>query len=475
MVVLYLKFIGPFLRINSLNENNISSQLFHLSKESLNRIVLHSKCGIPIAPQELNKHMPKTDFNSIKGFSPLLCVYKKASAKLSTENHKLCWNTEKFKKEIPILSNALMTLCLLELCDYYKGFKAIDKKKYSNYEIYSALAKCQLQFYVSNLRNVDGVFVDKLHDSELFSEDLVLSDKKNTFKFSEQAFLMNAYYRYSMLFEEDLKKDENSYAKEYRKFSLDILNLFMDCREYIYENSFSEKLKLFSALNLFYNYSRMDDLKPLLLDLYDLILEEYHMGATDKSDDKVLYDSLLLLNSNFMYKNLNFLRAKEFSEDLHKNLISIYDKDLGLYVKTPEEKTCEYNSTELISYLMSLITFNKTFEDDIEDDDNSIIESVYKNGIANSGLVLSWPDTPNLNDPERYRDFYKDSENLLDEDYFRMQTLPTPENNELAPVFVKKITYNRKKHEFKVSKSSFYSTKNMTIFFMSIFLYNNFA
>lgn len=471
MVVLYLKFIGPFLRINSLNEDNISSQLFHLSKESLKRIILNSKCGIPIAPQELNKHMPKIDINTIKGFSPLLCVYKKGSAKLHTENHKLCWNTEKFKKEIPIISNSLMTLCLLELCDYYRSFKDINNKKYNTYEIYSALAKCQLQFYVSNLRNVDGVFVDKIHDSDLFSENLVLSDKKNTFKFSEQAFLMNAYYRYSMLFEDDLKNDENTYAKEYRKFSLDILNLFMDCREYIYENSFSEKLKLFSGLNLFYHYSKMENLKPLLLDLYDLILEEYHMGAIEKETNQILYDSLLLINSNLMYKNLNFLRAKDFSENIYEKLTSIYDKDLGLYTKTPEEKNAEYDSVEVISYIMSLITFNKIFENT---EDNSIIESVYKNGIANSGLVLSWPESPNLDDPERYKGFSKDSKNLLEEDYFRMQTLPTPENNELAPIFIKRITYNRKKHEFKVSKSNFYSEKNMIIFFINIFLYNNF-
>lgn len=466
-----MKFIGPFLRINSLNEENISNQLFHLSKESIKHIVLQSKCGIPIAPKELNKHIPKIDINTIKGFSPLLCLYKKASAKLSYEKHKPYWNTEKFKKDIPIISNSMMTLCLLELSDYYKQFKDTDKKKYEMFEVYSALSKCQLEFYGAHLRNIEGVFIDKVHTSDLFSEDIKLTDKNNKFKYSEQAFLMSAYYKYSQLFEDELAYEKNSYAKEYKKFSLDILNMFMNFREHIYDISFNEKLKLSLGLNLFYHYSKIEDIKPLLLDFYDLILEEYNHKISDDKKNKVLINSLMLLNSSFIYKNLKFLKSKEFSENLYKELIESYDENLGLYTKSPEEKSVDYDSSELMTYLISLIFYSNIFE--IEDD-NSVAENIFKNGVINSGLVLSWPDTPSLNDVERYKNFSRNSDDLLEDDYFRMPTLPTPENNELAPIFIKRITYNRKKNEFKQSKSNFDSERNMTIFFMCIFLYNNF-
>lgn len=179
----------------------------------------------------------------------------------------------------------------------------------------------------------------------------------------------------------------------------------------------------------------------------------------------------MLLNSSFIYKNLKFLKSKEFSENLYKELIESYDENLGLYTKSPEEKSVDYDSSELMTYLISLIFYSNIFE--IEDD-NSVAENIFKNGVINSGLVLSWPDTPSLNDVERYKNFSRNSDDLLEDDYFRMPTLPTPENNELAPIFIKRITYNRKKNEFKQSKSNFDSERNMTIFFMCIFLYNNF-
>lgn len=54
-----------------------------------------------------------------------------------------------------------MTLCLLELLDYYRSFENIDSNNYDLYTVYNTLAKEQLEFYSSNLRNGEGVFIDK--------------------------------------------------------------------------------------------------------------------------------------------------------------------------------------------------------------------------------------------------------------------------------------------------------------------------
>lgn len=57
MVGVFLKYIGPFLRMNTLNPSNIHSQMNFLAKESLQNIILHSNCGICMPFSELKlKH-----------------------------------------------------------------------------------------------------------------------------------------------------------------------------------------------------------------------------------------------------------------------------------------------------------------------------------------------------------------------------------------------------------------------------------
>ncbi|HAG43203.1 MAG TPA: hypothetical protein DCL31_07315, partial [Clostridium sp.] len=116
--------------------------------------------------------------------SPLLSLYKKADGKLINNNDKLRWNDRKFKKEINIASNAYMTLSLLELADYYSDFIDIDNDKYSLKNYYLDLAREQLEFYALNCRNNEGVFVDKVDDSEPLLDQYNLRDKDNKFKFS---------------------------------------------------------------------------------------------------------------------------------------------------------------------------------------------------------------------------------------------------------------------------------------------------
>lgn len=486
-----MKFIGPFLRINSLDKEDIINQLFHLSKESLRHIVLESKCGIPISPHELSKHTKNIDFNSIKTSSPLLCIYKKGSAKLTTENNKLLWNTEKFKKDILISSNAFMTLSLIELCTYYDKFEDIDTDKHSLKDLYNTLSKFQLEFYASNLRNIEGVFIDKEHTSELFSSKIELSDKNIKFKFSDQALLMCAYYNISNIYEsnndtyiehdnlpENKKKDSNKHdskstisKEEFKKFSLDILNMFIDFREDLYEVSFMEKVKTSIYLNIFYKYSKEESCKPLLFDLFDLIHEEFDEHLSSSKKDVIVRNSLLSINSMLMYNNFKFLKAKDLSDSLHSQLTSIYDDSLGLFQKDLDSKNVDYTCDEILTYLYEQCMYSTIFDND---DNYDIIESIFKKGVVNSGLILSWPDVPSLNDCERYRCFSKKSEDLLDDEKFRLPTISTPLSNELAPIFLKKVSLNRKKAEFKQGKFTFDSNKNMSIFFMFIFFYNNF-
>jgi hypothetical protein len=102
--------------------------MYYLAKESLKHLTLESHCGISITPRELCKSCTNIDINTIKNFSPLLCIYKKASPKLVSKDEFLQWNEEKFNKKIDIFGNSLMTLALLELVEYYSKFKSVDEK-----------------------------------------------------------------------------------------------------------------------------------------------------------------------------------------------------------------------------------------------------------------------------------------------------------------------------------------------------------
>ena len=192
-----LKYIGHYMRINVLTKENIKNQLFFFSKEALRNTVLNSKCGITIPSNEVRtKNIPKNDINIFDSFSPLLCIYKKANCKLVNVNNSFVWNEDKFKKEVSITGNTLMTLSLLELTEYLKGYKDIDNEKYLLSIFYLSLAGKQLDFYISNLRNDDGVFVDKKDLSDNVTYDLKFEVKSKNYNFSDQAFIMAAFHKY---------------------------------------------------------------------------------------------------------------------------------------------------------------------------------------------------------------------------------------------------------------------------------------
>ncbi|WP_341465049.1 hypothetical protein [Clostridium acetireducens] len=457
-----LKYIGPFLRINTLKKENIENQLFYFCKESLKHIVLNSKCGITIPVKNLKiKKTSNFDNNTFKSISPLLCIYKKANAKLYEIDNDFCWNEDKFKKEINIYSNILMTLSLLEMVDYYKLFEGIDDKKHSLYDIYLNLCKKQLEFYTSNFRNLEGLFVDKKLSSDSLADNIIFEDKNKKFKFSDQALAMSAFYKFSCY--ENNKKKNNIY----KTFSLDILNMFLNFKSELYGINSGELCKLCMALNIFYDYSKNEEAKLLLLDLNELLLERFE-SIDYEIEDEIEHLCMNYLNFYLFYKNSNIVKFKQSLKNIYHRLLNLYNEELGIIIKNINQKDITFYSTDLLLYLITLMMHSYIDEDS---KDNRILADIYKHQIIDSGIILSWPESPNLNDRERYRNFSLNSNDLLNEENFRMPYISTPKDNLLAPVFAKKVTYNIKKQTFKNPKSSFNSDKNFTILFLTLYLF----
>lgn len=458
-----LKYIGPFLKINKIKPTNVKQQLFYFSKESLKDIVLHSKCGIPTSVEGI---MPKNtsnfDINTFKNLSPLLCIYKKANPILINMDNRLCWNEDKFKKEINIDSNAFMTLSLMELSDYYNSFKNIDKNKYNLGKLYSFLCKKQLEFYAGYFRNSEGVFIDKKCESGSKSAEIRFIDKYKKFKFSSQALLMAAYYKCSTLMEDDEKED-------FKNFSFDILNVLIDSKDKLYEMSFEELTKFCFSLNIFYGYSKDDKCKDLLVDISELLFEKFYQVNSLTSPSRetdVENDSLNYINFTMIHKYTNFIKYKDNANFIFERLLKLYDSEKRLFIKNTSKKDIEFTCLEVMLYLTAFLTNVDIYKN--RDKNSLIVLDVFKRQLVDSGLILSWPGAPDLNDAERYRNFSLKSEDLMEEQNFRISSIPSPEACEIAPIFCKYVTYSMKKKKFKSVKASFDTYKNMFIFFITL-------
>lgn len=454
-----LRYIGPFLRIKTLNKSHIKNQLFHLAKESEKIIVLYSKFGISTHNKEFrHKIIPSNDISIFNSFSPLLCIYKKGICDLDNSENKLKWIENKFKRDIPISSNAFMTLSILELSKYYRNLESIHPDKSNFSSIYLDLAKKQLEFYATNLRNFEGVFIDKKDVSDSPDSELRLEDKSSKFNFSDQALLMASYYNCSKFFND---KD----TIEYKNFSLDILKMLKEYKENIYDLPLEEISKLCLALNIFYEYSNDNSCLSLLLDLQDYLLENLENNLEAEKDIDISLQCLICINSSLIYKHTEFYNYKKSSIDILERLKKAYNYENHIFEKDSDKKEVDYNSEEVLLYLISSLACSA------EDDNTNIPSDIFKNQILESGIINSWPDVPDLESPERYKDFSLKSDDLLDEQSFRMSSMPTPQTSETAPVFLKSITYNRKKNIFTKAKNYFYSDQNMFIFFLLIYLF----
>lgn len=459
-----LRYIGPFFRMNSLSEKEINGQLFYLSKEAVKTIVLNSRCGLVSQIKKYNKLSSSIDITTNSNFSPLLCVYRKASPTFIHSKNSNGFDEETFKKEINPSTNALMSLCLLELLDYYRSFENIDKSIYSINEIYKNLAKDQLDFYSTHLRNREGVFVDKKNILENNAKNFNLIDKDKKFKFSDQAFMMISYYLYSV------KNPNDESSDLYKEFSEQILKMFCDFKDQIYDCSLDEVCKVLLSLNVLYSYNCNNyELKDLIIDLAD-----YAMCKFDEKDyyiDSLDTASLCSIVLTLSYKHTKILTFSEKTTEIINRLYTLYDEDKGAFYKLSSKKEIKYSCFDITFYILAFIIYQNTISNSNEY--RMMISTIYKKFIINSGLITSWPEAPTLDDYERYRGFSLNSNDMVDETYFRMPNIPTPDSTGVAPIFNKYITYNKRKDSFSISKNTFDSYRNFLNFFLLIHLFKD--
>jgi len=445
--------------MNSLSQKEISGQLFHLSKESVKTLVLNSKCGL-LAQVRTSKKSSINDISILNNFSPLLCLYRKASPLFIHSKSSHGFDESSFKKEINSSTSALMTLCLLELSEYYSHYDEGGRNVVSLEKPFKYLAKEQLQFYSENLRNNEGLFVDKKNVSDGNSKGFSLIDKDEKFKFSDQAFMMDAYLLYSYYNESDQISDE------FIKFSHEILDMFKDYKSALYDLSFNENAQIFLALNVFYKYSSSPDAKELILDLGDFLITKFQEKDyyLDSIDDCALF-SICLMEA---YKHTEIITFKEMAKDISEKLISLYDTDKNIFIKLGDKKECKYSCLEVNSYLLSLIMYSN--QENKVTELKPIISGIYRKFFVNGGLLTSWPEAPTLDEVERYKKLSLRSDDMLDETYFRMPISPTPKSTGLAPVFIKSLSYSKRKDSLSTNRTSFDSNKNMFNFFLIIYL-----
>ena len=459
-----MRYIGPFFRMNSLSEKEINGQLFYLSKEAVKTIVLNSRCGLVSQIKKYNKLSSSIDITTNSNFSPLLCVYRKASPTFIHSKNSNGFDEETFKKEINPSTNALMSLCLLELLDYYRSFENIDKSIYSINEIYKNLAKDQLDFYSTHLRNREGVFVDKKNILENNAKNFNLVDKDKKFKFSDQAFMMIAYYLYS------IKNPNDESSDLYKEFSEQILKMFCDFKDQIYDCSLDEICKVLLSLNILYSYNDNNaELKDLIIDLADYAMckfdeKDYYINSLDTA-------SLCSIVLTLSYKHTKILTFSEKTTEIINRLYTLYDEDKGAFYKLSSKKEIKYSCFDITFYILAFIIYQNIISNSNEY--RMMISTIYKKFIINSGLITSWPEAPTLDDYERYRGFSLNSNDMVDESYFRMPNIPTPDSTGIAPIFNKYITYNKRKDSFSISKNTFDSYRNFLNFFLLIHLFKD--
>lgn len=452
-----MKYIGHFIRSNTLTKENIKNQLFFLSKEAIQNVILHSKCGITIPSKDLfSKNIPTKDINIFDVFSPLLCIYKKSHSKLIKIDDVLVWNENKFKKEINITGNSLMCLSILELVEFYDNFKGIDDEKYNFSKLYLNLAEKQLDFFISYFRDSDGIFVDKKDISDDITDEIKFEQINNIFNYYDQAYMMAALYKYSKL-------SDSKVASSHKTFSKDILEMFKEYKEELYAAPFNQLPKLCFGINIYYIFSGDEEAFNLLLDLNDLAIEEY-------AETNISNQCILLINTYLLYKHTNYTKFKDLSYKIGLNLFNLYSTETGFYNKTSENNDVNYYCDEIILYLISMMIYHDISEGSLSED---LLGNMYKTLIVDSGIISSWPEEPMLDDVERYANYSKEVDDLLEDINFRSEGVHLKEESELVLGFIKNITFNKRKNSFNKVKTSYDSTKNMWIYYLCLFLIKN--
>lgn len=446
--------------MNSLSTKEIETQLLFFCRESLKHIVLESRCGISLTPKILKHSISNEALAGFKNNSPLLCIYKKAKPNIYSSKYSKSWDDSTFKKEVVASSNALMTLSLLECTKYYDLFHNTDAKLYNLSKLYKALSKLQLEFYYNYLRNNEGFFVDKKNGDTPINGEFNLVDKDRKYKFSDQAFMMLSYNSYSKICSDD------SDSSNYETFSLEILNMFLELKEEIYNLPLEECCKICFCFNIMYEQSKNEDAKQFLIDICEFILSEYYDTNPSLSNMEIV--CMVAINLIMCYHHTNIALFKDSFLDIIELFKNIYNEDSGLIQKPGDKKEVKYTSIEVSLYLVNMILYQNTLNP--SKDVNNQIYKVYKQYLISSGLITSFPEAPNLDSYERYTNLSLKSDDLIEEISFRMPNAINPDLSGLASIFTKNVNYCRKKESFNGEKNTFDSHRNMFLFFTMIHL-----
>ena len=246
--------------------------------------------------------------------------------------------------------------------------------------------------------------------------------------------------------------------------------MFCDFKDQIYDCSLDEICKVLLSLNVLYSYNNdNNELKDLIIDLTD-----YAMCKFDEKDyyiDSLDTVSLCSIVLTLSYKHTKIITFSEKTTEIINRLYTLYDEDKGAFYKLSSKKEIKYSCFDITFYILAFITYQNTLG--TSNEYRMMISTIYKKFIINSGLITSWPEAPTLDDYERYRGFSLNSSDMVDESYFRMPNIPTPDSTGIAPIFNKYITYNKRKDSFSTSKNTFDSYRNFLNFFLLIHLFKD--
>ena len=192
--------------------------------------------------------------------------------------------------------------------------------------------------------------------------------------------------------------------------------------------------------------------------------KDYYVDSLDEC-------SLFAINLIYSYEHTNLITFKEKYTEIMDKLLSLYDEDNNIIQKLTDKKDIKYTSFDICFYLIAFILFSNKSGNSREY--NQRISNIYKKYILNSNIITSWPDAPDLDNAERYKKSSMLSKDMLDETFFRMPNLPTLNSTGMCPIFLKNITYSKKKDTFETSRKSFDSYKNMFIYFTFIHVFKD--
>jgi len=222
-------------------------------------------------------------------------------------------------------------------------------------------------------------------------------------------------------------------------------------------------------LNILYTYEKNEELKSLIIDLSDYAISKFEDKDyyVDSLDTAALCSMILSL----AYKHTNILSFLDKSTEIIKKLSTLYDSDKETFYKLSSKKEIKYSCFDVTFYFLAFVLYSNITES--QGEYKNLISSIYKKFFINSGLIPSWPEAPTLDDYERYRGLSLVSADMLDESYFRMPNLATPNSVGIAPIFSKSITYNKRKDTFSTDKVSFDSYRNFLNFYLFIHFFKD--